>query len=216
MADYKVGIVPNPVVELAVAVAASSAFPPVLSPLRLAVDPTRFSQDGRGPLHEPPFTTDVVLTDGGVYDNLGLETAWKRYMTILISDGGGQMAPDPSPRTDWVRHSVRVNSLIDNQVRDLRKRQAIAGFLRGDRTGTYWGIRSHISDYGPLSGSLPCPEPLTLRLAQTKTRLQAMDSVLQDRLINWGYAACDAAMRRWVDSHAAAPPGFPYGSAGVG
>jgi hypothetical protein len=30
---------------------------------------------------------------GGVYDNLGLETAWKRYSTILISDAGGKLAP---------------------------------------------------------------------------------------------------------------------------
>ena len=43
----------------------------------------------------PPYTTEVVLSDGGVYDNLGLETAWKRYRTILVSDGGGQMAPTP-------------------------------------------------------------------------------------------------------------------------
>ena len=35
-----------------------------------------------------------MLTDGGVYDNLGLETAWKRYETILVSDGGGQMQPE--------------------------------------------------------------------------------------------------------------------------
>jgi hypothetical protein len=34
------------------------------------------------------FRGDVVLTDG-VYDNLGLETAWKRYETVLVSDGGG-------------------------------------------------------------------------------------------------------------------------------
>ena len=27
--------------------------------------------------------------DGGIYDNLGLETAWKRHATILVSDGGG-------------------------------------------------------------------------------------------------------------------------------
>jgi len=26
-------------------------------------------------LQRPPFTTRVVLSDGGVYDNLGLETA---------------------------------------------------------------------------------------------------------------------------------------------
>ena len=50
MADYKVGMIRLPTVELAVAVAASSAFPPVLSPLRLNVDPTAFDlrQPGLG------------------------------------------------------------------------------------------------------------------------------------------------------------------------
>src|SRR5437899_2117560 len=60
-------------------------------------------------LQKPPFTGDIYLTDGGVYDNLGLETAWKVYDTILVSDGGGKMALDPEPHTDWARHALRIN-----------------------------------------------------------------------------------------------------------
>ena len=218
MGDYRVGLVRDPDVELAVAVAASSAFPPMLSPLRLAVDPRRFAADTAGPLHAEPYTSQVVLSDGGVYDNLGLETAWKRYHTVLVSDGGGQMAPDPAPDGDWARHSLRINALIDNQVRSLRKRQVIEGFAAGRRAGAYWGIRSHVADYGPLDGSLACPPERTSVLAQTKTRLAAMDAELQERLINWGYAICDVAMRRWVvgDGAAAPAPAFPYPVRGVG
>jgi NTE family protein len=216
MADYQVGMIRNPEVELAVAVAASSAFPPVLSPLKLKVDAASFDPASRGPLHNPPYTTDVILSDGGVYDNLGLETAWKRYKTILVSDGGGQMGPQPEPEHDWPRHALRVNGVIDNQVRDLRKRQVVAGFEAGDRDGAYWGIRSRIGKYGPPAGSLPCPDASTLRLAQTKTRLKEMDAGLQERLINWGYAICDAAVRRYVDQALPAPVGFPYLAAGVG
>jgi NTE family protein len=216
MADYKVGLVRNPTEELAVAVAASSAFPPVLSPYRLEVDSDRYDPQSRGPLHEPPFTTDVVLTDGGVYDNLGLETAWKRYETILVSDGGGQMAPEEDPKGDWARHAFRINALIDYQVRNLRKRQVIAGYTTGVRTGTYWGIRSHAADFGELPGALPCPTESTMRLAQTKTRLKGLDDVVQERLINWGYAICDIAMRTWVVPDAPPPAGFPYPASGVG
>ncbi|MFN2469245.1 MAG: patatin-like phospholipase family protein [Gaiellaceae bacterium] len=216
MADYRVGTIPNPTEELAVAVAASSAFPPILSPMRFEVDPDRYDPATKGDLHQPPFTTDIVLADGGVYDNLGLETAWKRYETVLVSDGGGQMAPEAEPHRDWARHALRINSLIDNQVRSLRKRQVVAGFQAGDRTGTYWGIRGDVSDYGPAAGTLPCPHAATLVLAKTKTRLKRMDAVLQERLINWGYAICDVAMRRWVEPGAVAPAGFPYPAAGVG
>ncbi len=34
--------------------------------------------------------------------------------------------------------------------------------------------------------------------------------------INWGYAVCDAAMRRHVDNGLPAPAAFPYPASGVG
>jgi NTE family protein len=88
MGDYHIGLVKYPTVSLAVAVGASSAFPPVLSPVEMKLDPNMFDPDPKADLQRVPYTSDVVLTDGGAYDNLCLETAWKRYDTILISDGG--------------------------------------------------------------------------------------------------------------------------------
>jgi NTE family protein len=216
MGDYLVGLVPNPKEELAVAVAASSAFPPVLSPAKLSVDPDTFTPDPKCPLQREPFTSDVVLSDGGVYDNLGLETAWKRYQTILVSDGGGKMQPEAEPKHDWARHSYRVLNVIDNQVRSLRKRQVIEAFKNqnDDHDGTYWGIRTHITDYH-LPDALPCPVDRTLALAETPTRLKRMDNQLQERLINWGYAVCDAAIRKHVDPSVPKPGGFPFPASGV-
>ncbi len=216
LADYRVGVLPKPEVDLAVAVAASSAFPPILSPVEVELDPSKWDPTKKGPLHEPPYTTKPFLSDGGVYDNLGLETAWKRHTTILVSDGGGAMGPQPEPKHDWARHAYRTLSVIDTQVRNLRKRQVVAGYLKNERDGTYWGIRSHAKDYGPPEGSLKCPEDKTLALARTGTRLADMDDVLQQRLINWGYAICDIAMRRWVEPQAPKPDDFPYPAAGLG
>ena len=209
MRDYLVGEVKNPKVQLATAVAASSAFPPVLSPAKLELDPASFSPPSGEPYHAPPYTTEVYLSDGGVYDNLGLETAWKRYDTILVSDAGLAMAADPDPGTDWATHAKRVLDMIDNQVRALRKRQLVAGYLNGVRTGAYWSVRSQIADYG-APNALPCPEERTAELAQVATRLADMPDEIQERLINWGYAICDAAMRRWVDPALPAPTAFPY------
>ncbi len=194
MRDYLVGEVKNPTVPLAVAVAASSAFPPVLSPVHLDIDAAAYTSNTGDQLQSEPFTTPVVLTDGGVYDNLGLETAWKRCLTILVSDGGGHMAPEPKPKRDWIRHSIRVLDIIGNQVRSLRKRQIIDAYKAGARTGTYWGIRTHVRDYG-LPDPLPCPESRTLELATLATRLQRLEPEIQKRLINWGYAVCDTALR---------------------
>lgn len=215
MRDYRVGEVKNPDVELAVAVGASSAFPPVLSPLEVELDPRSFTPDSGTDLQYEPFTSDVVLTDGGVYDNLGLETAWKKYDTILVSDAGGNLSPEAEPKRDWARHTLRVLFIIDSQVRSLRKRQVIASFKSGVRKGTYWGIRTNIEDYG-LADALPCPFDQTINLADISTRLSRIDAQTQERLINWGYAVCDSAMRRHVDAGVQKPVGFPYSEAGVG
>jgi NTE family protein len=99
MRDHRVGEVKAPTIALARAVAASSAFPPVLSPCEIRLENDDFTAGSGTDLQRPPFTTRVVLTDGGVYDNLGLETAWKRYQTILVSDAGGKLKAggNPSP-----------------------------------------------------------------------------------------------------------------------
>jgi NTE family protein len=217
MADYRVGRVLRPSLPLARAVAASSAFPPVLSPVGLELRPEDWEpvQPGAGAdLHHAPYTTEVVLSDGGVYDNLGLETAWKRYDTVLVSDAGGKTQPEAEPERDWARHVLRILDLIDNQVRSLRKRQVIEAFRRRERKGAYWGIRTRIEDYG-LADALACPIERTSELANLATRLARMEPAVQERLINWGYAVCDAALRKHVDPAVQRPAGFPYPAAGV-
>ena len=41
-------------------------------------------------------------------------------------------------------------------------------------------------------------------------RLKPLDATLQDRIINWGYAVCDAALRKHVDNTLPLPRNFPY------
>jgi NTE family protein len=72
MGDYRTGRVKNPTLELAVAVGASSAFPPFLSPVHLDLSGQHLESDSIADLQHPPYTTKVLLSDGGVYDNLGL------------------------------------------------------------------------------------------------------------------------------------------------
>ena len=212
MRDYRVGQILRPTLPLARVVAASSAFPPVLSPCEIDVADygLRFEPPAPGEdLNFAPYNTNLVLSDGGVYDNLGLETAWKRYDTILVSDGGGHFSAEPKPAHDWALHSYRVLNLINSQVLSLRTRQIIALFKAKERKGCYWGIRQGIATY-PAPGALPCPADKTAELAATPTRLKAMDDTLQERLINWGYAVCDASLRCYFDPTLPAPPGFPY------
>jgi NTE family protein len=208
LADYRVGRINEPGLPLAVAVAASSAFPPVLSPCTVDLEHEDWITDEGNDLTGDEFRNEIRLSDGGVYDNLGLETAWKRYSTILVSDAGGHIEADADPSWDWVRQSVRVLKVIDNQVRSLRKRQVIDSFKDKRRGGMYVGIRSHPADY-PLPDPLPADPALTMELAATPTRLDAMDKTLQERLVNWGYVICDAGLRAYV-LPGAAPGHLPY------
>lgn len=215
MRDWRVGEIRNPQVLLADAVAASTAFPPVLAPAEFHWREADYAPKSGKDLQRPPYTTTVMLADGGLYDNLGLETVWKRCRTILVSDAGAKMNPDPSPGRDPIAQTRRSLDVVDNQVRSLRKRQLIDSYVRNERSGVYWGIRSNIADYGG-SNVLPCPHQKTMLLATIPTRLSRVEPLLQERLINWGYAVCDAALRAHVDSSLNPPNSFPYPKAGVG
>ncbi|MEZ5077059.1 MAG: patatin-like phospholipase family protein [Solirubrobacterales bacterium] len=220
--DYRVGKIERPAIPLATAVAASSAFPPLLAPLRLRFADSDFVPGSGDDLQRPPFTTRPTLADGGVYDNLGLETVWKRCATVLVSDAGGAMPADEGALgrlhgwrwRDWGSQAVRVLKTIDSQVRNLRKRQLIAGFTaapgsRAWRQGTYWGIRSHVRDYG-LAGSLAVADRRAEALADVPTRLAKLDARTQEELVNWGYAICDTALRKWVLATDPGTPSLPY------
>jgi NTE family protein len=213
--DYRVGRVDSPELPLRVVVAASSAFPPFLSPATVPLTPADFVPGSGSGLEADEYRRTPVLSDGGVYDNLGLETAWKRYATVLVSDGGGKTLPRTRIARSWPSHTYRILMTVDNQVRSLRKRALIASFRSGQRAGAYWGVRTHIDDYG-LERILPCPAPQTAALAATPTRLGKLSPVVQERLVNWGYAACDAALRAHILPSLDPPEAFPYPAAGVG
>jgi len=206
--DYRVGKVPDPRNELAEVVAASSAFPPILSPAVIRFADHAFEPQTGKDLQCPPYTRRMVLSDGGVYDNLGLETAWKSCGTVLVSDAGGQFQPDPRPKRFWLTHTIRVLAVIDHQVRSLRKRELIDRYIQGVLRGAYWGIGTDIKNY--KVPCLPCPYARTQELAHVATRLKRLPISTSERLVNWGYAVCDAALRAHVDTTIPPAQGFPF------
>jgi NTE family protein len=219
--DYRIGLIRNPNFLVATAVAASSAFPPVLSPVVVKVaDPAVFERTEGADLYDDVRLRErLVLTDGGVYDNLGLETVWARYTKVLVSDAGAPFEVKDRVGEGWVDQAARAMGIATGQAIALRKRALISDLEQPGRGGAYWGIKTPIGDYG-LADALPCKSEAILELAGMRTRLNGFSESEQCRLINWGYAICDAAVRRYLPAGAAAgagasaaaapPPAWPY------
>jgi NTE family protein len=118
-ADWRVGEWGRPDLKLTLAVAASAGFPPLLSPAKIEPPKGAIKSWGEATtVTAPGFTKRLFLTDGGVYDNLGLEPVWKRYRTILVSDGGAVTQPIANPWTNWYSQFRRVLDVSRHQHPD--------------------------------------------------------------------------------------------------
>lgn len=201
MRDYKTASYPNPILPLAQAVAASSAFPPFLSPVVLNL------VDGK----------HATLTDGGVYDNLGIEPVLKNCGTIFVSDAGGPFKEEPRPHRGWILGTYRVLLTLQAEVGWLRKRQVMAALksTTNELKGAFWAVTTDPTDFPAFASTLPVPVTAAKRLGDTPTRLKALPDETLYGLVNWGYAAADAGLRSYVDPHLPEPPGFPL-PGGVG
>jgi NTE family protein len=161
LADYRLGMVKEPRVELATAVAASSGFPPFLCPVILKFDPGDWERaEGADLFDEVKLRKKVYLGDGGIYDNLGLERVWDRYTTVLVGDAGAPLPVIKRPlklRMSQISATKRALAVITEQTRALRKRWLIKDYENGKMTGTYWGIATHIGDYELEDNGLPGP-----------------------------------------------------------
>lgn len=193
VADYMLGVSTTVDVPLAVAVAASSAFPPVFSPIILKTDPSAW-RGGDAPASQiDALRRRIVLADGGVYDNMGLESLVDNVDIVLVSDAGAPFGIDEKPWEDNALQLGRVRDILIDQTRALRKRWLVAEFAAGRKRGGYWGIGTRIAAFGATG--MTADTPVSDALEHVPTRLKAFDAELQGHLINWGYALCDIALR---------------------
>lgn len=110
MGEHELGVVAAPKFSLARAVAASSAFPPVFPPLKLEADE-----------YAPQKPVDyVTLTDGGIYDNLGVNPTLRdrnKIDYLLVSDGG---KPFSNTQTPTEAGSVVLKAALDIMMEQIR------------------------------------------------------------------------------------------------
>jgi len=197
--DYRLGYLSPPPADwqVARAVAASSCFPPIFNPLPVDVDVGRFKR-GRG---ERIADADVRLSDGGLYDNLGLEPVWKDHRTVLVSDGGAVFAS--ASDGGLLARISRYVDIVDHQALALRKRWLISNFLGGTMAGAYWGIGSATGSYA-AGGAGYSKELAADVIAAMRTDLDAFSTAEAAVLENHGYTLAAAAVTTHL-AHLAAP-----------
>jgi len=240
IAEYHLGKVELPSIQLATAVAASCAFPLFMSPVTLRFNPRDWKDWKKGEkdpsdwgeweegekgnrLMDLPgkkrLRSTMRLDDGGVYDNLGLERIWDRYTTVLVSDAGAPLSVGEVSLWSRLIGSLRVKRPIDiitEQTRRLRRRWLVKDLQESRMQGAYWGIATHISNYKYGLKKKGCAPPIindsktTRSLCRIRTRLNRFSTKEQEQLINWGYALTDAAMRCYVLGKGAKPGRLPY------
>ncbi len=209
--DYKAGYAaPPPDWPLARAVAASSCFPPVFDPLPLELSPAQLRggdvPDGSG---RDALIAGLRLSDGGLYDNMGLEPVWKDHETVLVSDGGSIFTAEADRGFIW--RMERYVAIQGNQAEALRKRWLVSSFATGVLKGTYWGIGSAAPHYraGAPGYSL---DVIRTRIANIRTDLDAFSAQESAVLVNHGYLLADVAVHTHAPSLIAiqAPLAVPH------
>ena len=158
ISDYKLGKYPTPNIPIAKVVGISSAFPPMMSPVTLKTDPNKWVGVGAASYGaNASLRSKMLLTDGGLYDNMGLEAIWKgygKYSHVLVCDAGAPFHVTEKLKTNWASQLIRMTSLMTDQQRALRKRTLIANYTDVDASGnhnayggTYFGISTKIDNY---------------------------------------------------------------------
>jgi len=121
MGSSELGYVTYPEIALADAIAASAGFPIGIGPLRLKVDTYDFMPK------KMPEQRDLLLYDGGLYDNLGVEVLIKKDFKTFVKGINFVIVSDASKpvERESVTYLGRVGRIIDvstEQIRSLKVR----------------------------------------------------------------------------------------------
>ena len=145
MGDYVANYVREPEIPLADAMAASAAYPGLIGPLVLDTEKYEwFRYEGsREVPAEPPFRR-LHLWDGGLYDNLGVESLFKIRGNTYRDEINFLIASDASPGVTLSAHpfflsqrAFRLVGIAMDQVRGLRARTLVDHFEQNQNCGVY-------------------------------------------------------------------------------
>jgi NTE family protein len=197
MGDWQLGHLATPKDwPLAKAVAASACFPPLFNPMKM--NGLAGFQGGNAAKQYPEkwseANRDLRLTDGGNYDNMGLEPVWKHHQYVLVSDAGGLFDFVSDKNLIW--RIQRYQAIQETQTRYLRRRWLMASDVAGLLHAVYWAVSSATSSYesaSPIGYSKALARDV---IAEIRTDLDSFSDPEAAVLQNHGYFLADAAMKK--------------------
>ena len=208
---WRLGDIEIPDLELAKAIAASSACPPFFPAVTLDLDAGAFLKTEYADLyHREDLKNRISLTDGGTYDNLGVH-AIRNCATILVSDGSAPLCPT---RGRWFARQfdhriLRPMAAAVEQTRAVRRSQAVSNFQSGLKEGTLWYANTDVRNY-PIRSPFAIKPEWRYHFGSIRTRLNAFTDAEKSRLINWGYVMCDHSIRSYYRREKAPPNRLPF------
>jgi NTE family protein len=210
MGDWQFGRHYEPPFDLAQSVAASAAVPYAIGALRFELPQTGWyvtDPATRKPLHgiKPPLDS-VRLWDGGVYENLGLESLYKMDQGLVGCDF--LICSDASGPLSTVRRRSDLRNILQgrlaspllfdissDQIRALRSRMFIGSLRRGEVQGVLLRMGNSTRNLDLKSGRAAVPKEYDDALfeddvavvATHPTDLGRLSVVAFDRIARHGY-----------------------------
>lgn len=139
----------------------------------------------------------AILTDGGVYDNLGVEPVWNKFKTMLVSDAGRPFQSVPTSRQSLIPRLSRAFEISAEQVGGVRRRWLVDEFVGKRRSGALWMINTRLQDF-PITDARGYGESVRSFFPGVRTDLNAFTEGEIACLENHGYSIADAALRGWA------------------
>lgn len=213
MGDYTLGYVKKPNIPISEIMAASAGFPILIGPYAIKMSDYKWeSWDSKNKSWTLPKLKRIHLWDGGVYDNLGLESIFRHKKGkpsdgleyIIVSNASKPLGELVRQKIRHDKNLQRIVEIAADQVSSLRTQIVMnfiettkkGMFLKIGNTADYIAVKSKCSDSLRKNLVEQCmPEAKAQRAREYPTELKKPCAKDIDLLIRHGYEVADCTYR---------------------
>ena len=210
MGDYQTKYINNPDFRLSHALAASAAVPGLIGPLVVKSRHYAWNEFRDDNWHSiSPKYKRLHLWDGGVYDNLGVESLFKPGQGLqgdtdflIVCDASRPLSSQHRGRRfrpGYLKASMRLVDVATDQVRSLRARMLINFFKQNPGSGAYMriGLKSkRVSETDNSRFQSKLSDDEVNQAAEMETTLRRLTHQEFSVLFRHGYEVADTTLDR--------------------